>query len=172
MEMPLLELRIPQKSGLHPHRIISFNIFIRQKSKRCLGHSVHTKFNRANRFHHGFFKVMPIAITSPVAFICVPRVFFAYTNLSKGHLGNFYNYIVQSRFKTSICLPCNLIDNLIQCISDSNFSRYFSNRITGCFEASAEERLTLGFTSITAYSKLVGFNQTDSYIHLRLSALV
>ena len=31
----------------------------------------------------------PIAITSPVAFICVPRVRLPYTNLSNGHFGIF-----------------------------------------------------------------------------------
>ena len=34
-------------------------------------------------------KLGAIAMISPVAFICVPRVFFAYTNLSNGHFGNF-----------------------------------------------------------------------------------
>ena len=34
-------------------------------------------------------KLVPMAITSPVAFICVPSVRLAYTNLSNGHFGNF-----------------------------------------------------------------------------------
>ncbi len=34
-------------------------------------------------------KLVPIAITSPVAFILEPKLCFAYRNLSKGHLGSF-----------------------------------------------------------------------------------
>ena len=33
-------------------------------------------------------KLLAMAITSPVAIICVPRDFLAYTNLSNGHFGN------------------------------------------------------------------------------------
>ena len=68
------------------------------------------------------------------------------------------NAVVERRLEACLGLAGNGVGDLIQTIADCNLCGYLCNRVAGCLEASAEERETRGFTSITAYSKDSGLS--------------
>ena len=93
-------------------------------------------------------KVLPTLITSPVAFICVLNLFDARTNLSNGNLAIFVT--IQSRVGSKLAgvfasfISSSLIPTAI--LADT-----LAIGQPLAFEASADERDTLGFTSIRQY---------------------
>src|SRR5690606_42094192 len=54
-------------------------------------------------------KELPIAITSPVAFICVPNRISAFVNLSNGNRGNFRSEEHTSELQSRENLVCRLL---------------------------------------------------------------
>ena len=95
-------------------------------------------------------KVRSIAITSPVAFICVPSARSASGNLSNGQRGILTTHVVERRLEGGGRLARHRVGDLVQPHADGDLGRDARDRDSRSpCEASAEERLTRGLTSMT-----------------------
>ena len=92
--------------------------------------------------------MLPMAITSPVAFILVPRCLSLY-ELVEGPAGHFYHHVVQHHSKQALVFPVTLFSISSSLYPAAIFAATLAIGYPVALEASALDRLTLGFTSIT-----------------------
>ncbi len=114
-------------------------------------------FQRTDRFHQRTFEVIADTHNLTGCFHLCGQCTSCTDKFIKWQTRNLDNTVVNIGSKACISLSGNGIRDLIQSVSQSDLRCYFAIGYPVALTASAEERLTRGFTSITQYSKLSGF---------------
>ena len=113
--------------------------------------------NPAKAFPKDSSNDLPMAITSPTDFICVPKIASVGRNFSKSKRGSFCNHIIDTRLKTTGSCARNIIRKFIQCIANRKFRCDAAIGNPVALEASALDLETRGFISITITRPVFGW---------------
>ena len=90
-----------------------------------------------------------MAITSPVAFICVPMRAVAERELVEGPARDLDDAVVERRLEGGGRLAGDGVRDLVERLADGDLGGDARDRVAGRLQASAELRETRGLTSMT-----------------------